>query len=100
DEPAVPIPLRPGPDVGQGAQPVDTRVRPDVDEHDAPAKRVRGQRLGIEPDRLAVERRERASDGARRGHGYRRDRNVARMSSESSSGCSQAAKWPPLSCWL
>src|SRR4029453_5871439 len=30
---------------------------------------------------------------------YRSDRKAARSSSENSCGCSQAAKWPPLSTW-
>ena len=31
---------------------------------------------------------------------YRSDRNAARSSMVKGSGCSQAAKWPPLSTWL
>ena len=38
DEPAVAIPLGPRPDVRQRAQPVHARVRPEVDEDDAPAQ--------------------------------------------------------------
>src|SRR3954449_13057662 len=100
DKPALPILLGPGTDVRQRPQPVHAGVRPDVEQDDAPAKRVRDQRLGVEPDALAVECRERASDWARGRHRYRCERNVARTSWQSSCGCSQAAKWPPRSCWL
>ena len=61
DEPAVAIPLVPRPDVRQRPQPVDARVRPEVDEDDAPAQPLGRERLGVEPDGRAVERRERLS---------------------------------------
>jgi hypothetical protein len=52
------------------------------------------ERLGVEP----------LGRPAERGHvhtvGYRSVRSPVRTSSEKSSGCSQAAKCPPLSSWL
>ena len=56
--------LVPPADVAERAQPVDARVRPEVDEDDLPAQAFRGQRLGVEPAGRA--RRSRAG-GFRRG---------------------------------
>ena len=68
DEPAVAVPLGPRSDVRQRPQPVDARVRPDVDEDDAPAQLLGRERLGVQPDGRAVERREVAVDGVGGGH--------------------------------
>src|SRR3954451_9747631 len=68
DEAAVAIPLVPCPDVRERTQPVDARVRPEVDGDDTPAQPLGRQRVGVEPDGRAVERRERAVDRVRDGH--------------------------------
>ena len=68
DEPAVAVPLVPRADVRQRAKPVDARVGPEVDEDDAPAQSLGRERLGVEPDGRAVERRERTVDGVGRRH--------------------------------
>ena len=49
--------------VGQGAQPVDAGVGPEVDEDDAPAETRRGQWLRVEPAGRPVERRQVTLDG-------------------------------------
>jgi hypothetical protein len=59
DEPAVAIAVGPRADVRQRPQPVDARVRPEVDGDDVTAQAVGGQRLGIQPHGPAVELRER-----------------------------------------
>src|SRR5204863_10104258 len=61
DEPAVAIPLVPRAQVGQGPQPVDARVRPEVDKDDAAAQLLGGKGLGVEPDGRAVQPREGAA---------------------------------------
>jgi hypothetical protein len=68
DEPAVAVSLGPSADVRQGPQPVDARVRPDVDEDDAPAQLLGPERFGVQPDARTVECRERASSGIGGGH--------------------------------
>ena len=59
DGPAVVVALVPRPQVGQRAQPVHARVRPEVDEDVEPAQSRGGERLRVEPDGRAVERGER-----------------------------------------
>ncbi len=46
----------PGPNIGEGAEPVDAGVGPEVDEDDPSAKPIRRQRLGVEPAGRAIER--------------------------------------------
>ena len=49
DEPVIAIGLRPGADVREGSEPVDTGVRAEVDDDDLPAKAVGRQRRRVEP---------------------------------------------------
>ena len=60
DQAAVAIRACPRPDVGQRADPVDARVRAELDGHDVPAQVGGGERLGVEPVGRAIELRERA----------------------------------------
>jgi hypothetical protein len=55
----------PGAKIWQCPEPVDARIRPEIDEDDPTAKRARGQRLGIEPTGRAVEWGQAAFDGKR-----------------------------------
>jgi len=55
EEPAVAIAIVPRPDVRQRAKPVHARVRPEVDEDEAPIQPLGGKWLGIEPDGRVVE---------------------------------------------
>ena len=55
DQALIHVLLVPRADVAERAQPVDARVRPEVDEHDLPAQAVRGERLGVEPAGRALE---------------------------------------------
>ena len=55
DQAAILVLLGPGADVGEGAQPVDAGVRPEVDEHDLPAQILRSERRRIEPAGRPVE---------------------------------------------
>jgi hypothetical protein len=94
----------PGTDVAERAQPVDARVRPEVDEHDLAAQPLGGERLRVEPARRTVEGRQAALDVRRvqtveQAH-ERAPLNAARISAEKTSGSSQAAKWPPFSASL
>jgi hypothetical protein len=55
DQSFVLVLLVPRADVAERAQPVDARVRPEVDQDDLPAQPFRSQRLGVEPADRAVE---------------------------------------------
>jgi hypothetical protein len=55
DQALIPVLLVPRADVAERAQPVDARVRPEVDEHDLPLQALRSQRFGVEPAGRAVE---------------------------------------------
>src|SRR5829696_3913617 len=54
-QPALLVLLSPCADMGEGAQPVDAGVRPEVDEHDLPAQALRGVRRRVEPAGRPVE---------------------------------------------
>ena len=54
--------VRPRADVRERSEPVDARVGPELDEHDLPAEPSRRQRLGVDPVRRAIERRQRSLD--------------------------------------
>src|SRR5919204_3740867 len=54
DQALIPVLLVPCADVAERAQPVDARVRPEVDQDDLPAQALRSQRLGVEPAGRAV----------------------------------------------
>ena len=56
DQPVVAVGLRPGADVRLGAQPVDARQRPEVDEDDVAAQLGGAEWLGVEPPGRPVER--------------------------------------------
>src|SRR5262249_30622015 len=49
DQPSVLVLLGPGADVGEGAQPVDAGVRPELDEDDLAAEVVDPEGRGVEP---------------------------------------------------
>jgi hypothetical protein len=55
DQPLILVLLVPRPEIAERAQPVDARVRPEVDEHDLPAQAFLGQRLRVEPAGRPVE---------------------------------------------
>src|SRR5439155_14973688 len=57
DQAVVLVLLCPRADVRKRAEPVDARKRPELDEDDAPAQVLRGQRLGVEPAGCAVKPR-------------------------------------------
>ena len=57
-QPGVRVLRGPCTDIWRRSQPVDARVGPDVDEDDASAQSLRRQRLGVEPARRTVERRQ------------------------------------------
>src|SRR3954452_1329167 len=57
-EPLIPVLPGPGADVGQGAQPVDAGVGPELDQDRLPAQALRRQRRRVEPGGGAVERRQ------------------------------------------
>src|SRR5215471_13147768 len=50
--------LSPGADIRKRAQPIDTRVRPDVDEDNLPTQSGRRQWLRVEPPGREAERRQ------------------------------------------
>jgi hypothetical protein len=58
DQPLVLVALGPGADIGQGAEPVDAGVGPEVDQHDAAAELGRCQRRRVDPSGRAVETRQ------------------------------------------
>ncbi len=70
DETAVAVTLVPRPQVGEGPQPVDAGVRPEVDEHDVPPQPLGGERIRVEPYAGAIQRRERTGDVTRAGHAF------------------------------
>ena len=107
DQPVVSVGLRPRADIRLLAQPVDASERPEVDQDDAAAQPDGVERLGVEPLGRPVELRH--VNLREQGHlailfmtscDQRNDLNAARISSEKSSGSSQAAKCPPLSTSL
>jgi hypothetical protein len=55
--------LGPGAEVGQGAQPVDAGVGPEVDQHDLAAQPGCGQRRGVEPPGRTGQRQQRPFNG-------------------------------------
>jgi hypothetical protein len=61
----VPVLGCPGPQVGERAQPVDAGVGPEVDEDDLSAQALGRERVGVEPSRRALERREATFDPER-----------------------------------
>ena len=63
DEPVGRVALVPRPPIRQRPQPVDAGVRAEVDGDGAPDQPARRQRIGVEPARRLVERRERALGG-------------------------------------
>ena len=105
-QPAAGVRVRPGPHVGQRADPVDARVGAEADEDDLSAEARRRQGPGVEPGGGPVEPGQHPFDRefvAVPKHAWllqRSDLNAARSSDENSSGCSQAAKWPPRSSRL
>src|SRR5262249_38160241 len=62
DQTLIRVLLRPRADVAEGAQPVDARVRPEVDQDDLAAQPFGCERLPVEPARRAVEGRQAALD--------------------------------------
>ena len=107
DQPVVSVGLRPRADIRLLAQPVDAGERPEVHQDDAAAQPDGVERLGVEPLGRPVELRH--VNLREQGHlailfmtscDQRNDLNAARISSEKSSGSSQAAKCPPLSTSL
>ena len=55
DQALIRVLVVPRADITERAQPVDARIRPEVDEHDLPAQALRGERLGVEPAGRTVE---------------------------------------------
>src|SRR5437867_2632206 len=47
DQALIRVLVVPRADITERAQPVDARIRPEVDEHDLPAQALRGERLGV-----------------------------------------------------
>src|SRR6267143_4813382 len=60
DESLIAVFVGPGPHIGKRAQPVDTRVGPEIDEHDFPAQAGWRERWGVEPLRRPAQRGNRA----------------------------------------
>src|SRR5271154_3358700 len=67
-EPTFAVALLPGPDVRQGPQPVDARVRPEVDEHDALAQSLGREPLGVDPNVRSLNGRQSALGWMQGGH--------------------------------
>src|SRR5262249_31612248 len=63
----VAVRLRPRPDVGERPQPVDARVRPEIDEHDLPAQILRRERRRVQPAGRPLEAGQVAFRGQRGG---------------------------------
>ena len=66
DQPLTAVLVCPCPDVRQRAQPIDTRIGPELDDHGLLAQVCRRERRGVQPSGCGIERRHGAFQRQRR----------------------------------
>src|SRR5207247_4660441 len=93
DQPSILVLLGPRADVGERAQPIDARVRPEVDENDLSAQVLHCERRRVEPAGRPVETGQVALRGQRSVAAYAEQAHVtgptSRMASANASGASR-----------